>query len=134
MWSREQTYHFIGIGGIGVSAVARVLHQQGVRVQGSDVRASQLTEIASKELAIAYKCGDPFPAHFVWQKGSYELVEPEVLKSAKKSDRKKPSFLSGILSTICSDGEWDRLTTLVIGLTTAGKIVTHWSQLDEDDR
>lgn len=44
MWSRERTYHFVGIGGIGVSAVARVLHQQGVRVQGSDVRESQLTE------------------------------------------------------------------------------------------
>ncbi|MFN3201834.1 MAG: UDP-N-acetylmuramate--L-alanine ligase [Bradymonadia bacterium] len=36
--------HFIGIGGIGVSAVARVLHQQGHSVQGSDVRESQLTE------------------------------------------------------------------------------------------
>ena len=44
MWSRSQTFHFVGIGGIGVSAVARVLHQQGVRVQGSDVRESQLTE------------------------------------------------------------------------------------------
>ncbi len=44
MWSRDKTYHFIGIGGIGVSAVARVLHQQGVKVQGSDVRESQLTE------------------------------------------------------------------------------------------
>ncbi len=45
MWSRDGTYHFIGIGGIGVSAVARVLHEQGVRVQGSDVRESQLTEM-----------------------------------------------------------------------------------------
>lgn len=44
MWSRDRTYHFVGIGGIGVSAVARVLHQQGVAVQGSDVRESQLTE------------------------------------------------------------------------------------------
>ncbi|MCA9542054.1 MAG: UDP-N-acetylmuramate--L-alanine ligase [Myxococcales bacterium] len=44
MWSRDATYHFVGIGGIGVSAVARVLHEQGVRVQGSDVRESQLTE------------------------------------------------------------------------------------------
>lgn len=39
-----QTWHFVGIGGIGVSAVARVLHQQGLRVQGSDVRESVLTE------------------------------------------------------------------------------------------
>ncbi len=43
-WSPDATYHFIGIGGIGVSAVARVLHQQGVSVRGSDVRESQLTE------------------------------------------------------------------------------------------
>jgi UDP-N-acetylmuramate--alanine ligase len=40
----DATYHFIGIGGIGVSAVARVLHQLGFKVQGSDVRESQLTE------------------------------------------------------------------------------------------
>ena len=45
MWSREQTYQFVGLDGIGVSSVARVLHQQGVRVQGSDVRESQLTEM-----------------------------------------------------------------------------------------
>jgi len=39
-----KVYHFIGIGGIGVSAVARVLLQRGHSVQGSDVRESQLTE------------------------------------------------------------------------------------------
>ena len=39
----NRSYHFIGIGGIGVSAVARVLHQRGAQVQGSDVRESQLT-------------------------------------------------------------------------------------------
>ncbi|MEE2756087.1 MAG: UDP-N-acetylmuramate--L-alanine ligase [Myxococcota bacterium] len=56
MWSRDLIYHFIGIGGIGVSAVARVLHQQGVRVQGSDVRASQLTE-ALEQLGISVTIG-----------------------------------------------------------------------------
>lgn len=35
--------HFIGIGGIGVSAVARVAIERGFVVSGSDVRASQLT-------------------------------------------------------------------------------------------
>ncbi len=40
----KKTLHFIGIGGVGVSAVARVLHQQGdYIVRGSDVRESQLT-------------------------------------------------------------------------------------------
>jgi UDP-N-acetylmuramate--alanine ligase len=35
--------HLIGIGGIGVSGVARLLHARGLVVQGSDVRESQLT-------------------------------------------------------------------------------------------
>ena len=44
MLTKNQAYHFIGIGGVGVSAVARVLHQKGVKLKGSDVRRSQLTE------------------------------------------------------------------------------------------
>ena len=38
------TYHLIGIGGIGVSAVSRLLHARGLHVQGSDVRESQITQ------------------------------------------------------------------------------------------
>ena len=41
---RDLTLHFIGIGGIGVSAVARMLAERGATIQGSDVRRSQLTE------------------------------------------------------------------------------------------
>ena len=41
--------HFIGIGGIGVSAVARIAIGRGYEVSGSDVRRSQLTD-AMQEL------------------------------------------------------------------------------------
>lgn len=40
--------HLIGIGGIGVSAVARLLLARGVQVRGSDVRASQLTAMLQR--------------------------------------------------------------------------------------
>ncbi|MSP92974.1 MAG: UDP-N-acetylmuramate--L-alanine ligase [Myxococcales bacterium] len=40
---RDGTWHLLGIGGIGVSGVARLLHARGLTVQGSDVRESQLT-------------------------------------------------------------------------------------------
>ena len=33
------TIHFVGIGGIGMSGIAEVLHNLGYRVQGSDVLA-----------------------------------------------------------------------------------------------
>jgi UDP-N-acetylmuramate--alanine ligase len=48
---KNQRYHFIGIGGIGVSAVARILHEKGYQIQGSDVRESQLT-LALREKGI----------------------------------------------------------------------------------
>lgn len=38
----ERTYaHFIGVGGAGMSAIARVLHERGVAVTGSDLKESR---------------------------------------------------------------------------------------------
>ena len=34
------TIHFVGIGGIGMSGIAEVMHQLGYKVQGSDVAES----------------------------------------------------------------------------------------------
>lgn len=50
-WSREgsmgasniQSVHFIGIGGVGMSGIARVAHDQGMRVTGSDMKESRYT-------------------------------------------------------------------------------------------
>ncbi|MEO1958323.1 MAG: UDP-N-acetylmuramate--L-alanine ligase [Nautiliaceae bacterium] len=41
--------HFIGIGGIGLSAIARYLNQKGFKVSGSDVAKTSLTFALSKE-------------------------------------------------------------------------------------
>jgi UDP-N-acetylmuramate--alanine ligase len=38
MFRRIQRVHFVGIGGIGMCGIAELLHHQGVRVSGSDVR------------------------------------------------------------------------------------------------
>ena len=38
------TYHFVGIGGIGMSAIARVLLARGATVSGSDVKETPLTQ------------------------------------------------------------------------------------------
>ncbi len=37
-------YHFVGIGGCGMSGLAQVLHQQGHRVSGSDAQTSTVVE------------------------------------------------------------------------------------------
>jgi len=38
------TIHFVGIGGIGMSGIAEVMHQLGYRVQGSDIAESYVVE------------------------------------------------------------------------------------------
>ncbi|PIS03369.1 MAG: UDP-N-acetylmuramate--L-alanine ligase [Chlamydiae bacterium CG10_big_fil_rev_8_21_14_0_10_42_34] len=43
------TYHFIGLGGIGMSALARVLLQSGQKVQGSDAKESALLNALTLE-------------------------------------------------------------------------------------
>ncbi len=45
----QTQFHLIGIGGIGVSGVARILHQRGYTVGGSDVRESSITEALREE-------------------------------------------------------------------------------------
>lgn len=36
--------HFIGVGGVGMSGIARVAHDQGMKVSGSDIRESRYTK------------------------------------------------------------------------------------------
>ncbi|MEC4184623.1 UDP-N-acetylmuramate--L-alanine ligase [Adlercreutzia sp. R21] len=38
------TVHFIGVGGVGMSGIARVAHDQGMRVSGSDLKESRYTK------------------------------------------------------------------------------------------
>jgi len=40
----SKTYHFIGIKGSGMSALALMLHQMGYKVQGSDVEKYYFTQ------------------------------------------------------------------------------------------
>lgn len=44
----KNKYHFIGIGGIGVSAIARMMHLQGKKVSGSDMSQSEITDDLQK--------------------------------------------------------------------------------------
>ena len=45
--------HFIGIGGIGISAIARFLHEKGVIISGSDIKESPTTrELAAQGIDV----------------------------------------------------------------------------------
>lgn len=46
------SYHFIGIGGVGMSALARILLQKGIKVTGSDEKESTVLQDLRKEGAL----------------------------------------------------------------------------------
>jgi UDP-N-acetylmuramate--alanine ligase len=54
-----QHIHLVGIGGFGLSAIARVLLQQGFMVSGSDRNLNALTAALKREGATIYKGHDP---------------------------------------------------------------------------
>lgn len=51
--------HFIGIGGIGLSALAKFLHNDGYSISGSDIAQSEITD----ELALNYGAKITIPHH-----------------------------------------------------------------------
>lgn len=44
MSNQISSVHFIGVGGVGMSGIARVAHDQGLRVSGTDLRSSRYTD------------------------------------------------------------------------------------------
>lgn len=79
--------HLIGIGGIGLSAIARVLHGWGYRVSGSDLQPTALTEALAEE-GIAVSTGHR-PSHvagadLVVVSSAIREDNPEVLEAHRQ--------------------------------------------------
>src|SRR3989338_7368497 len=53
-FSKIKTVHFIGIGGIGTSAIARMFLLEGRSVSGSDMAESEVTEALQDVGAVVY--------------------------------------------------------------------------------
>lgn len=72
-----QRVHFVGIGGVGMSAIARVMLQQGYVVTGSDRHLNALTDALAREGVLV------FEGHEAAQVGNAEVV---IISSAVPSD------------------------------------------------
>ena len=57
-----QSVHFIGIGGVGMSGIARVAHDQGIRVTGSDMKESRYTKQLT-DMGVRVAIGPHSPAN-----------------------------------------------------------------------
>jgi UDP-N-acetylmuramate--alanine ligase len=85
------TLHFIGIGGIGMSGIAEVLHNLGYRVQGSDM-AENYNVARLKKMGIRVMIGheeshildaDGFPVSTVIYSSAVKADNPEMVAASK---------------------------------------------------
>ncbi len=97
-----QEIHIIGIGGAGMSAIARVLHQKGFRVHGSDRRESSLTEALRAEgipVAIGHTAENLGQAELVLVSSAVQNDNVEVQAARHHGVRvmERPEFLGLLL-------------------------------------
>ncbi len=81
------TLHFVGIGGIGMSGIAEVLHNLGYRVQGSDVAESanvQRLRGAGIPVAIGHAADNLGEARVVVVSSAIRRDNPEVLAARQR--------------------------------------------------
>lgn len=80
----HQKVHFVGIGGVGVSAIAEILHNRGFIVSGSDAKTSEITKkLEQKGIAVSYEhCEDLVEdADFVVYTTAVSFSHPELARA-----------------------------------------------------
>ncbi|HEX9076734.1 MAG TPA: Mur ligase domain-containing protein, partial [Anaerolineae bacterium] len=82
--------HLIGIGGIGLSAIARVLIARGERVSGSDMHASPLTDELTKlgaKISIGHRAENVQDAELVLTTSAAQDDNPEIQEARRRGIR-----------------------------------------------
>ncbi len=80
-------YHLIGIGGIGMGALASLLLAKGHKVSGSDLKASDLTDRLKKngaEITIGHHAGNVRGPDFVVYSSAVPIANPERIGSVSR--------------------------------------------------
>ncbi len=88
MFNTYRVVHFVGIGGVGMSGIAEVLHNLGYEVTGSDLRETETTH-RLKNLGIKVYIGHAGEnidhAHVVVISSAVSPANPEVVEAKKRS-------------------------------------------------
>lgn len=82
-----QHVHFIGIGGIGMSGIARVLLEMGWKVSGSDLRSSSITgglEEMGARIYVGHRAENIVDAEIVVLSSAIPNENPEVQEAIKR--------------------------------------------------
>lgn len=88
MFERYRVIHFVGIGGIGMSGIAELLHNLGYEVTGSDLKDSETTRRLRKlgiKVSIGHDVENTDNAHVVVISSAVSDDNPEVIEAKRKS-------------------------------------------------
>ncbi len=88
MEETQKKVHFIGIGGIGMSGIAEVLHNMGYQVSGSDIRESHVTQKLSKigvTVYIGHHENNVSDVDVVVYSNAVPDENPEIIRAKNKS-------------------------------------------------
>jgi UDP-N-acetylmuramate--alanine ligase len=86
--SKPRHVHIVGIGGIGLSAIAKILLAQGDVISGSDLRASSITDELAKQGAkifIGHRAENIGDADLVLVTSAAHEDNPEVIEAKRQS-------------------------------------------------
>ncbi|WP_114954219.1 UDP-N-acetylmuramate--L-alanine ligase [Sphingosinicella terrae] len=126
------TIHFVGIGGIGMSGIAEVMHILGYRVQGSDVADSYVVEALRERgipVAIGHEAGNLGEAAVVVVSTAVKKDNPEVQAAYERRIPvvRRAEMLAELMrlkSTVAVAGTHGKTTTtsMIAALLDAGGI------------
>lgn len=112
--------HFVGIGGVGVSAIAEILHARGFSVSGSDAKSSPLTDALVKKGITIHIGHDPAwvdGADMVVYTTAVDFTHPELARAAELDIPciSRPDMLGEVMShypiSIAVSGAHGKTTT-----------------------
>lgn len=88
MYKRFEKVHFVGIGGVGMSGIAEVLHNLGYEVEGSDMKESETTKRLMEmgiSITIGHKAENVKKSDVVVISSAVKPTNPEVEAARKLS-------------------------------------------------
>ncbi len=110
--NKDSRIHFVGIGGIGLSAIARVLLEEGGRVSGSDLKLSPITDALAAQGATIHQ------GHRAGNVGDADLV---VVSSAIPADNPEAAAArAGGIPVVKRDWMLGRMMEGRFGIAVAG--------------
>lgn len=82
------TIHFIGIGGIGMSGIAEILHNLGYKVQGSDTKSNYNTKRLTNQgiqVFIKHQCSNITDATIIVKSSAINENNPEIVAAKARN-------------------------------------------------